>query len=113
MILLRGCHRPPVYPPCPVIPLTTSINIYIACTCTCACSATTPVSVAVTGEDGAGTAVSYKLDAEVTLWTGGGDIHPNTPPAPEHGNYVWRSQLKPSSAGTEHGARSTEHPTQC
>ena len=57
------------------------------------------VAVSVSGIDGAGKAVSYKLNAQVTAWTGGTDIHPNTPPPPPHGNFVWRAALQPAAAG--------------
>eukprot|EP01049_Picozoa_sp_SAG25_P015755 SAG25_NODE_3326_length_1128_cov_1.300292_1_plen_317_part_00 len=57
------------------------------------------VRVSVSGTDGAAKAVSYKLDAHVTAWTGAADIHPNTPPPPPHGSFVWSASLQPSAAG--------------
>jgi len=57
------------------------------------------VTVAVTGTDGKGAAVSYKVQADVHAWTGGKDIHPDTPPPPPHGAFVWRAALKPAAAG--------------
>ena len=57
------------------------------------------VAVSVSGTDSTGKAVSYKLDAQVTPWAGGGDIHPNTPPPPPHGGFVWRAALQPTTAG--------------
>lgn len=61
--------------------------------------ASSPVMVAVSGTDGKGQAVSYKVPGTVSAWAGGADIHPSTPPPPPHGKYVWRAQLKPQEAG--------------
>lgn len=55
------------------------------------------VSVTVSGNDG--TAVSYKVPADVSARTGGGDSHPDTPPPPPHGGFVWVVALKPEAAG--------------
>ena len=57
------------------------------------------VTVTVDGEDGEGTPVQYKVPATVFSWTGGTDVHPDTPPPPPHGDYVWAASLKPAAAG--------------
>ena len=57
------------------------------------------VTVSVTGSDGAGKAVKYDVPASVTPWTGGADTHPDTPPPPPHGDFVWAAALQPAAAG--------------
>ena len=57
------------------------------------------VTVSVDGKDGSGTSVSYSVQATVHAWTGGKDIHPNTPDPPAHGDKVWRAELHPAKAG--------------
>ena len=58
-----------------------------------------PVSVTVGGEDAAGKPVEYRVAASVAPWTGGADVHPDTPPPPPHGNFTWAATLKPAAAG--------------
>ena len=57
------------------------------------------VTLSVHGTDARGKAVSYMAPAEVKVWQGRGDVHPDTPPPPPHGNWVWRAALHPSEAG--------------
>ena len=58
-----------------------------------------PVTVAVSGKNGKGAAVSYTVAAVVQSWTGGTDVHPGTPPPPPHGSFIWRAELQPSDEG--------------
>jgi hypothetical protein len=58
---------------------------------------TLAVKVDVSGTESGGKSVSYTADATVAPWAGGADIHPNTPPAPPHGNFVWRAVLQPGA----------------
>jgi hypothetical protein len=62
-------------------------------------NSTNQIYVSVSGTDAAGSMVGYTVAATLSNWTGGDDIHPDTPAPPAHGNTVWRAQLKPSHAG--------------
>eukprot|EP01050_Picozoa_sp_SAG11_P027767 SAG11_NODE_7161_length_1185_cov_0.957643_1_plen_293_part_10 len=63
------------------------------------------VEVAMEGETGAGTAVSYKVAAVLTPWTSTSGcnatscIDAKTPLPPLHGKFVWRALLQPQPAG--------------
>jgi sialate O-acetylesterase len=64
-------------------------------------SSSSAVSVAVSGVDGAGAAVSYRVQAAVEPWTDTSGctaaecIDSKTPVPPVHGAFTWRAELKP------------------